>query len=180
MLCKNDFYFGDHVVPRFMSATPLAISKLRELNYSNIAIAFPDEGALKRFGKFYTKENFEVVVCTKVREGDKRIISIKEGDIKGKHVVIVDDLVKTGGTLIECKDALFRNGATEVSAFVTHAVFPQESWKRFLPKEGANNFANFFVTDSCPAVSSLIANIAPFTVLSLVPSMLEVALHAAD
>jgi adenine/guanine phosphoribosyltransferase-like PRPP-binding protein len=43
------------------------------------------------------------VVCTKVREGDKRIVRIKEGNPEGRHVVIVDDLVQSGGTLIECQ-----------------------------------------------------------------------------
>ena len=43
------------------------------------------------------------IVCAKVREGDKRIVRIKEGDPKGRHVVIVDDLVQSGGTLIECQ-----------------------------------------------------------------------------
>lgn len=43
------------------------------------------------------------VVCTKVREGDKRIVRLKEGNPEGRHVVIVDDLVQSGGTLIECQ-----------------------------------------------------------------------------
>lgn len=43
------------------------------------------------------------VVCTKVREGDKRIVRLKEGNVTGHHVVIVDDLVQSGGTLIECQ-----------------------------------------------------------------------------
>lgn len=43
------------------------------------------------------------VVCTKVREGDKRIVRLKEGSPDGRHVVIVDDLVQSGGTLIECQ-----------------------------------------------------------------------------
>lgn len=43
------------------------------------------------------------VICNKVREGDKRIVRIKEGNPEGCHVVIVDDLVQSGGTLIECQ-----------------------------------------------------------------------------
>jgi hypoxanthine-guanine phosphoribosyltransferase len=43
------------------------------------------------------------VVCAKVREGDKRIVRIKEGNPEGRHVVIVDDLVQSGGTLRECQ-----------------------------------------------------------------------------
>lgn len=43
------------------------------------------------------------IVCAKVREGDQRIVRLKEGDPRGRHVVIVDDLVQSGGTLIECQ-----------------------------------------------------------------------------
>lgn len=43
------------------------------------------------------------IICNKVREGDQRFVRIKEGDPRGRHVVIVDDLVQSGGTLIECQ-----------------------------------------------------------------------------
>lgn len=46
------------------------------------------------------------VICTKVRDGDKRIVRLKEGEPKGRHVVIIDDLVQSGGTLIECQKLL--------------------------------------------------------------------------
>ncbi len=51
------------------------------------------------------------IICTKVRDGAKRLVQIKEGEPRGRHVVIVDDLVQSGGTLIECHNALLRNGA---------------------------------------------------------------------
>ena len=71
---------------------------------SDVVIAYPDEGAMKRFHTFF--EAFDEVVCTKVRQGDKRLVTLKEGEPEGKHVVIVDDLVQSGGTLIECARAL--------------------------------------------------------------------------
>lgn len=43
------------------------------------------------------------IICTKVRDGNNRIVKLKEGDPTGRHVVIVDDLVQSGGTLIECQ-----------------------------------------------------------------------------
>ena len=46
-----------------------------------------------------------------VRDGDKRNVQIKEGDPMGKHVVIVDDLVQSGNTLIECQKVLSAKGA---------------------------------------------------------------------
>lgn len=47
------------------------------------------------------------IVCAKVREGDQRIVRLKEGEPRGRHVVIVDDLVQSGGTLIECQVTKF-------------------------------------------------------------------------
>lgn len=46
------------------------------------------------------------IICTKVRDGAKRIVRLKEGEPKGRHVVIVDDLVQSGSTLIECQKLL--------------------------------------------------------------------------
>ncbi|KAF9596150.1 hypothetical protein IFM89_007468 [Coptis chinensis] len=106
------FYFGDHVLPCFETGIPLLKQRLHQLpDADNISIAFPDDGAWKRFYK--QLQHFPMVVCTKVRE---------------------DDLVQSGGTLIECQKVLAAHGATKVSAYVTHGVFPKQSWERFLHK----------------------------------------------
>jgi len=129
---QNRFYFSDSVIPLLVSAIPLFVKQVLQAKYSKekVVIAFPDDGATKRFGKYF--QDWPVITCLKIREGNKRIVTIKEGEehIKGALVFIVDDLVKTGGTLIECKNVLLKRGATRVSAFVTHAVFPDESWKK--------------------------------------------------
>ncbi|KAK3233153.1 hypothetical protein CYMTET_56533 [Cymbomonas tetramitiformis] len=76
---------------------------------------------------------FEVFPDTaKVKSGDKRKVTIMDGDVLGKKIVIVDDLVQSGGTLFECGKALMEQGANSVAAFVAHAVFPNDSWKRFI------------------------------------------------
>ena len=127
---QERFYFGDSVTPLFASGIPLLLERLASLeDAADVVIAYPDEGACKRFHNFFAK--YDEVVCTKVREGDKRIVTIKEGKPAGKHIVIVDDLVQSGGTLIECAKVLRREGASAVSAYVTHGVFPNESWRRF-------------------------------------------------
>ncbi|KAL6511318.1 ribose phosphate diphosphokinase subunit prs4 [Orobanche minor] len=64
-----------------------------------IVIAFPNDGSWKRFHK--QLDHISVVVCAKVHEGDKRIVPLKEANSKVCHVVIVDDLVQSRGTLIE-------------------------------------------------------------------------------
>ena len=85
--------------------------------------------------------------------------------------MIVDDLVQTGGTLYECALALKRKGATKVSAFAAHAVFPNQAWKHFCRKlNGAKaEFENFWVTNSIPIVTSQIPTDDVFEVLDLVP-----------
>ncbi|GFH21357.1 uncharacterized protein HaLaN_18646, partial [Haematococcus lacustris] len=109
---RERFYFGDAVLPLFESGVPLLLERLRQLpDRDNITIAYPDEGAWKRFHYSFKNEGFPEVICTKVRDGAKRLVQIKEGDPRGRHVVIVDDLVQSGGTLIECHNVLASMGA---------------------------------------------------------------------
>ena len=160
---QERFYFSDAVIPILETAVPLIKRRLKQLpKEPKVVIAFPDEGAWKRFGKLF--DVFEQILCHKVRlKGKKRVVTLKEGCPKGHHVVIVDDLVKTGGTLLQCAKMLRSEGAALVSAYVTHGVFPQESWRRFLNGE----VDNLWITDSCPAIAREVSAQKPFEVLSL-------------
>ncbi|GAV82970.1 Pribosyltran domain-containing protein, partial [Cephalotus follicularis] len=132
---QERFYFGDTILPCFESGIPLLKNRLQHLPDShNISIAFPDDGAWKRFHK--QLQHFPTIVCAKVREGSQRIVRIKEGEPEGRHVVIVDDLVQSGGTLIECQRVLAAHGAAKISAYVTHGIFPNSSWRRFKHDDG--------------------------------------------
>lgn len=171
---QERFYFGDNILPCFQSGIPLLKNRLQQLPDSdNISIAFPDDGAWKRFHK--QLQHFPSIVCAKVREGDQRIVRLKEGDPKGRHVVIVDDLVQSGGTLIECQKVLVKHGAAKVSAYATHGIFPNRSFERFKPnnEEGSpeNGFAYFWITDSCPQTVKEVKTRPPFEVLSLATSI---------
>ncbi len=119
-------------------------------------VAFPDDGAAKRFSALFADiEGLEIVVCGKTRgEGDQRSVIIQDGNVRGKHVVIVDDLVQTGGTLYECGQTLLDAGALSVNAYVSHAVFPKESWKRFNKGGDRACFDKFWVTNSIPSVAN--------------------------
>ena len=156
---QERFYFSDCVIPRLETAIPLLLDRISGMN--EIAIAFPDEGAWKRFGRMF--HAYPLITAHKVRDHEGRRIIIKEGEPGGKHVMIVDDLVMTGGTMIECSRALKERGASRVSAYVTHGVFPGQSWKRFT----RHDFSYFWMTDSCPGTAQEIAGIEPFEVLSL-------------
>ncbi|XP_078584330.1 uncharacterized protein LOC144866665 isoform X2 [Branchiostoma floridae x Branchiostoma japonicum] len=158
------FYFSDNIIPRLESAIPLIQRELLQLpDKSRVAVAFPDEGAWKRFHLMF-EDKFPLVICTKVREDDQRLVTVKEGDPKGHHVVIVDDLVMTGGTLKECAKVLLAQGAEKISAYVTHPVFPHDSWKLFTQSDVA--FENFWITDTVPHAHQ-IAEHPPFKLLPL-------------
>lgn len=169
---QERFYFTDEVIPRLLSAVPYLIRELKNLpDINNLAIAFPDEGAYKRFHTLM--EEWPIIICSKVRDGDKRIVKIKEGDPKGKHVIIIDDLVQTGGTLIECAKALKNEECSAVSIFVTHGVFPEKSWERFVQSEV--EFSNIWVTDSIPHANEIVQN-KPFKLLSLSEAIVDALL----
>ena len=111
---QERFYFGDNVLPLFESGIPLLKNRLRKLPDADlVTIAYPDEGAWKRFNKMFGDDWGMQIICTKVRDNQKRIVRVKEGEPKGRHVVIVDDLVQSGGTLIECHRVLADMGATK-------------------------------------------------------------------
>jgi len=158
---QERFYFRDEVIPRLESGIPLLKARLQDMIH--VAIAFPDEGAWKRFGRMFN--GYPQILCDKVRDGGKRVVTIKEGDPRNMNVVIVDDLVQTGGTLHACKDALSANGAASVSAYATHGVFPKESWRTFV----RSGFSHIWITDSCPLTAQAVRDEKPFEVLSLAP-----------
>jgi len=170
---QERFFFGEGVVPVLDTAIPALITHLKAQFTDELpVICFPDDGAHKRFYTFF--KGFTVVICSKVRDGDLRIVKIKEGAeaCQGKSVVLVDDLVRTGGTLIECKKAIVAAGASKTMCFVTHAVFPEKSYEKFFQNESGSNqntFDHFYVTDSCPTITKELVGKKPFEILSIVP-----------
>eukprot|EP00934_Nitzschia_sp_Nitz4_P002878 Nitzschia sp. Nitz4//scaffold2_size372955//154518//155804//NITZ4_000410-RA/size372955-snap-gene-0.23-mRNA-1//1//CDS//3329546739//2868//frame0 len=146
---QNRFYLHGNAVASLLTAIPILKEKIKESNIN--CIAFPDDGAAKRFASMFKGMDLEVIVCGKTRgEGDKRNVVIQDGDAEGKNIVIVDDLVQTGGTLFETGKRLKMAGAASVNAFVTHAVFPNQSWKRFNVGGDRACFDKFWVTNSIP------------------------------
>lgn len=134
------------------TAIPLLKDRIKSTNID--CVAFPDDGAAKRFAAYFVDMGLEVIVCGKTRgEGGIRNVVIQDGNASGRHIVIVDDLVQTGGTLHECGKVLKEAGALSVNAFVSHAVFPKESWRRFTKGGDRACFDRFWVTNSIPTVT---------------------------
>uniref|UniRef100_A0A7S1VHF7 Phosphoribosyltransferase domain-containing protein n=1 Tax=Grammatophora oceanica TaxID=210454 RepID=A0A7S1VHF7_9STRA len=142
-----------NAVASLQTAIPLLLERIEQQDSKIDCVAFPDDGAAKRFGSLFT--HMDIIICGKTRgEGDSRVVTIQDGtDAQGKNIVIVDDLVQTGGTLYECGKVLLEAGATSVSAFVSHAVFPKESWKRFNKGGDRACFDKFWCTNSIPTIT---------------------------
>jgi ribose-phosphate pyrophosphokinase len=96
---------------------------LKSLNLSNIMFASPDVGGIKRARSFAKFFDAELAVCDKYRKEANKIESMRLiGEVEGKDVVLVDDLVDTVGTLCKAASLLKERGANTVRAVCTHAV----------------------------------------------------------
>jgi phosphoribosylpyrophosphate synthetase len=134
----TQFFFTGNCYATLHSACPLVAARIRAMPEGERidCIAFPDEGAYKRFGGFFKEEfsgaGIELVTCCKKRNvgQEGRVVEIFDGDPSGKNVLIMDDLIQTGGTLFDAATKLLESGAKSVSGFVVHAVFPKECWRR--------------------------------------------------
>lgn len=185
---QNRFYLHGNAIASLQTTIPILLKHLNAMNESSKkdhdnadydpidCIAFPDDGAAKRFRSYFTHAGYEIVTCGKTRTQDnRRLITIQDGLSQHRHVLIVDDLVQSGSTLYECGIALHQAGARKVSAFVAHAVFPQDTWKRFATSEQgeyAQCFHQFFVTNSIPTVTDRLPTNDVFRVLDITPQII--------
>ena len=128
-------------------ASTLFLPYLRSLNLSNLTIASPDMGGSKRAYAYSKALESDVVICYKQRE-KANIISHMEliGDVQGKNVVLVDDLVDTAGTLTKAADLMIARGAVSVRAITTHALLSGKAYERI----EKSSLMELIVTDSIP------------------------------
>ena len=95
----------------------------RKLKNKKLICVSPDVGGVQRTRGLATKIKADLAIIDKRRPkpGKSKVMNII-GDVKGKTCIIVDDIIDSGGTIINAVDALKKNGATEVYVFITHAV----------------------------------------------------------
>jgi len=106
-------------------AAPVFISHLKKkFNKDEIVVVSPDAGGLERAGEYAKRLDAKLAVTYKRRTGPNEAkISHVIGEVRGKTVVIVDDMVDTAGTAIQAAQALAREGAKNVTLCCTHGVF---------------------------------------------------------
>lgn len=128
-------------------ASTIFIPYIKSLNLENLVIAAPDVGGSKRANTYSKFLDVPMVLCHKTREcanivGEMRII----GDVKGKNVILLDDMVDTAGTITKAANLMMENGARSVRAIASHAVMSGPATDRVEESQ----LAELIMTDSIP------------------------------
>ena len=128
-------------------ASTVFLPYLKSLNLESLTIASPDMGGSKRAYAYSKALQSDVVICYKQR-AKANIISHMEliGNVTGKNVVLVDDLVDTAGTLTRAADLMIERGAKSVRAICTHPVLSGEAYE----KVEKSKLLELIVTDTIP------------------------------
>ncbi len=128
-------------------ASTIFLPYLKSLNLDNLTIASPDMGGSKRAYAYSKALKSDVVICYKQR-AKANVISHMEliGDVTGKNVVLVDDMVDTAGTLTKAADLMMERGAKSVRAICTHPILSGSAYERL----ENSKLEELIVTNSIP------------------------------
>ncbi|MBI9054307.1 MAG: ribose-phosphate pyrophosphokinase [Bacteroidales bacterium] len=128
-------------------ASSIFVPYIKSLNLDNLVIAAPDMGGAKRANSYSKFLHTPLVVSHKSRNkansvGEMTVI----GDVEGKNVIILDDMIDTAGTITKAADMMMEKGALSVRAVVTHAVLSGPAYERI----NDSQITEVVVTDSMP------------------------------
>ncbi len=138
--------FFEIPVDHLYSST-IFVPYIQNLNLDNLVIASPDMGGSKRAYAYSKFLKSDVVICYKQRKRANVIGSMELiGDVKGKNVILVDDIIDTGGTLVKAASLMKEKGAKSVRAVCTHALLSDNAQERIAKSE----IVELVVTDSIP------------------------------
>ncbi|HBE40988.1 MAG TPA: ribose-phosphate pyrophosphokinase [Bacteroidales bacterium] len=120
---------------------------IQDLKLDNLAVSAPDMGGSKRANAYSRHLQSEMVLCYKLRKKPNIIEEMSViGEVEGRNIVIIDDLVDTAGTIVLAANMMKERGAKSIRAFATHPVLSGNAVERI------NNSAieELVVTDSVP------------------------------
>ncbi|CAL2103837.1 ribose-phosphate diphosphokinase [Tenacibaculum sp. 190130A14a] len=112
-------------------ASTIFLPYVKSLQLTNLTVASPDMGGSKRAYAYSKYLESEVVICYKQRL-KANVISHMEliGNVEGKNVILVDDMIDTGGTLTKAADLMMERGAKSVRAICTHPILSGNAYER--------------------------------------------------
>jgi ribose-phosphate pyrophosphokinase len=128
-------------------ASSIFLPYIQKLNLPNLTIAAPDMGGTKRANAYSKYLKSDIVICYKQRTRANVIDSMTViGEVEGKNIILVDDLIDTGGTLTKAADMMLDKGALSVRAVCTHAVLSGKA----LENIEKSKIEELIVTDTIP------------------------------
>ncbi len=114
-----------------LEGTSVFVPYIQSLNLDNLVVASPDVGGAARARNFAKFFNADIVLCDKYRKRANEVASMQViGDVKGANVVLIDDLIDTGGTICKAAELLLQKGAVSVRAICTHPVMSGDAHAR--------------------------------------------------
>ncbi|MBW8362396.1 MAG: ribose-phosphate pyrophosphokinase [Kaistella sp.] len=151
-------------------ASTIFIEYIQSLKLDNLTIASPDMGGAKRAKNYAGHLGAEVVICYKER---KKANVIEEmfliGDVEGKNVILIDDMIDTAGTLCKAADILMANGAKSVRAMATHGVLSGKAYENIQNSK----LSEVIVTDTIPVKTELTPKIKVLSCASLFADVMK-------
>lgn len=128
-------------------ASGIFVPYIKELNLQNLVIATPDVGGSKRASTYAKFLGVPLVLCHKTREKANEVANMQIiGCVKGKNVILIDDMVDTAGTITKAADVMKEAGAISVRAIASHCVMSGPASQRVQDSE----LEEMVFTDSIP------------------------------
>ena len=130
-----------------LNGSSVFVPYVKSLKLNNVIFASPDAGGTERVRDYAKYFDCDFVICDKTREKANEVKSVQViGEVRDKDVIIIDDLIDTGGTIAMSSKVLIEKGAKSVRAIITHPVLSGNA------EENLNNSAltELVVTDSIP------------------------------
>ena len=128
---------------------PALVSAVKEKDIKIDVVVAPDIGAVKRADEYATALGTELVIISKKRN-TATSVEVKHfvGDVKGKKVLIVDDLTESAGTLVEASNACWEEGANRVYCAISHGCFTETGYHNLVNAFDEGKISKLFVSNS--------------------------------
>lgn len=128
-------------------ASSIFLPYIQSLNLPNLAMAAPDMGGTKRANAYAKYLKSDIVICYKQRSKANVVDSMTlMGEVEGRDIMLVDDLIDTGGTLTKAADMMMERGAKSVRAICTHAILSGKAYETI----ENSKLTELIVTDTVP------------------------------
>lgn len=146
-------YFSGEVRPVHLSARSLMLEEIRRVGGEEFVLGATDAGRAKWVESLANDLGVEGAFIFKRRHEDGTIeAAAMYADVAGRKVVIYDDMIRTGGSLVVAARAYLEAGATSIAAVATHGVLPEDALRRL---EESGLFTHIVCTDSHPRAHEL-------------------------